>query len=107
MSKFDIKNWDNTLKVKFDDGEEFRLPDLSYNQFINSEYFMGGSSDIEYDMYLKEHNMVELTDFNNDAINEITLIDEQPHRGRVLKFKLVYDSNNDESFNEEEYFGKQ
>jgi len=50
--------------------------------------------------------MVELTDFNSQTTNEITLVVEQSWRGRVLKFKCVYDSDNDENFNEEDYFKK-
>jgi|TARA_R110000803_G_scaffold193947_1_gene256947 hypothetical protein len=105
MKKFDLKNWTNTLKILFDDGTEYRLPDISYDKFENSELYKSGSSDIEYDKYLRENGMKELSDFNSESTNEITLIDEQPYRGRVLKFKLVYDSDNDENFNEKEYFG--
>lgn len=39
--------------------------------------------------------------------NEITLVVEQSWRGRVLKFKCVYDSDNDENFDEKVYFGEQ
>jgi len=105
MKNFDLKNWTNTLKILFDDGEEFRLPDISYDKFVNSELYKSGSSDVEYDKYLRENGMKELSDFNSESTNEITLIDEQPYRGRVLKFRLVYDSDNDENFNEKEYFG--
>lgn len=106
MNKFDLKKHTNTMRVVFDDGDEFRLPDLSYDKFINSELFVGGLSDIEYDKYLRENGMVELSDFNSQSTNEITLIDEQPFRGRVLKFRLVYDSDNDPNFDEKEYFGE-
>jgi hypothetical protein len=78
---------------------------MSYDKFEKSELYKSGSSDIEYDKYLRENGMKELSDFNSESTNEITLIDEQPYRGRVLKFKLVYDSDNDENFNEKEYFG--
>lgn len=106
MSEFDMKNHTNTFRVVFDDGDEFRLPDLSYDKFINSELYADGSSDIEYEKYLRENGMVELSDFNSQSTNEITLIDEQPFRGRVLKFRLVYDSDNDPNFDEKEYFGE-
>ena len=48
--------------------------------------------------------MMELSDFNGESTSEITLVVEQPYRGRVLKFKCVYDSRNDKTFNEEDYF---
>ena len=105
MKKFDLKSWTNTLKILFDDGAEYRLPDISYDKFENSELYQRGSSDVEYDKYLRDNGMKELSDFNSESTNEITLIDEQPYRGRVLKFRLVYDSDNDENFNEKKYFG--
>ncbi len=92
------------IKIKFDDGVEFRLPDISYEKFTE-HMFSGGGSDIEYDKYCRENNMKELTDFNGEATSEITLIVEQPYRGRVLKFRCIYDSDNDENFNEVSYFG--
>lgn len=106
MNKFDLKNHRNTLRVVFDGGSEFRLPDLSYDKFLNSELFVGGCSDVEYDNYLCENNMVELSSFSSECTNKITLIDEQPFRRRVLKFRLVYDSDKDPNFDENEYFGE-
>lgn len=91
------------IKIKFDDGREFRLPDISYEKFTE-DMFSGGGSDIEYDKYCRENNMKELTDFNGESTGEITLIVEQPYRGRVLKFRCIYDSDNDENFNEVDYF---
>ena len=93
------------IKIKFDnDGNEYQLPDISYEKFTK-HLFDSGCSDIEYDKYLGENNMKELTDFNRESTGEITLIVEQPQRGRVLKFRCVYDSSNDEDFNEFSYFG--
>ncbi len=43
--------------------------------------------------------MTELSNFNSDGINDLTLVVEQPHRNRLLKFKCVYDSDKDEDFN--------
>lgn len=106
MKKFDIKNWTNTLRIVFDDGNEYRLPDISYKKFIESDLYKTGSSDVEYAKYLRDNGMAELSDFNSQSTNEITLIDEEPYRGRVLKFKLIYDSENDETFDEKEYFGE-
>lgn len=92
------------IKIKFDDGTEYTLPDISYEKFTEYMFEVGGS-DVEYDKYLRENNMKELTDFNGESTGEITLIVEQPYIGRVLKFKCVYDSDNDENFNEISYFG--
>ena len=90
--------------IKFDDGTEYTLPDISYEKFTE-HMFKSGGSDIEYDKYLHENNMKELTDFNGESTDEITLIVEQSYRGRVLKFRCVYDSDNDDDFNEVSYFG--
>lgn len=106
MKKFDLSKYTNTLKIVFDDGDEFRLPDISYGRFLESELYEEGSSDIAYDNYLRENGMIELSDFNSGSTNEITLIDEHPYRGRVLKFRLVYDSLNDPEFDEKKYFGE-
>ena len=106
MKKFDLSKHTNTLKIVFDDGIEFRLPDISYDRFLESELYKEGCSGIAYDKYLYENDMRELSDFNAESTNEITLIDEQPYRGRVLKFRLVYDSQNDPDFDEKDYFGK-
>ena len=92
------------IKIKFDDGTEYRLPDISYEKFTE-HVFESGCSDIEYNKYCRENNMKDLTDFNGESTGEITLIVEQPYRGRVLKFRCIYDSDNDENFNEVSYFG--
>jgi hypothetical protein len=81
------------------------LPDISYEKF-EEFIFKHGDSVVEYDKYLRENNMKELSDFNSHVTSEITLVLEQPYRGRVLKFKCVYDSNNDDNFDEFEYFGE-
>lgn len=92
------------IKIKFDDGTEYQLPDISYDKFIKY-MFDHGCSDVEYDEYCTENDMLELTDINGESTGEITLIVEQPYRGRVLKFKCVYDSRNDQDFDENHYFG--
>ena len=92
------------IKIKFDDGGEYRLPDISFEKF-SELMFEGGCDDVEYEKYCRENNMKHLTDFNSESTGEITLIVEQPYRGRVLKFRCVYDSDNDVKFNEKEYFG--
>lgn len=88
------------IKIKFDDGIEYRFPDISYEKFTE-HVFKSGSSDIEYDKYCRDNNMKNLTDFNSESTSEITLIAEQPYRRRVLKFKCIYDSDNDENFNKD------
>ena len=82
------------IKIKFDDGTEYTLPDISYEKFTQ-HVFECGIYDTEYDKYLRENDMKVLTDFNSESTGEITLIVEQPYRGRVLKFRCVYDSDND------------
>lgn len=91
------------IKINFDDGEQYNYPDMSYDKFVD-HMFTQSSSDVEYDKYLRENNMVNLTDFNGESTGEITLIIEQSNRGRVLKFKCIYDSDNDEGFDESSYF---
>lgn len=82
------------FKIKFDDGTEYRLPDISYEKYV--EYFFeNGDSTIDYVKYCIDNNMIELSDFNGESTSEITLIIEQPYRERVIKFKCVYDSDND------------
>jgi hypothetical protein len=93
------------IKVIFDSGEDYILPDISSEKF-DKFMFDIGLNDVEYDKYKHNNGMVELTDFNSQTTNEITLVVEQSWRGRVLKFKCVYDSDNDENFNEEDYFKK-
>jgi hypothetical protein len=94
------------IKIKLESGNEYKLPDISSEKF---DEFMweSGSNDVEYKKYKRENEMIELTDFNSQTTNEITLVVEQSWRGRVLKFKCVYDSDNDENFDEKDYFGEQ
>ena len=81
-----------------------QLPDISYEKFLELLY-KSGCSDIEYDNYLRNNRMTELTNFSKEGIEDLTLVIEQPYRGRVLKFKCVYDSDGDENFDEVKYFG--
>ena len=94
------------IKIKFKDENNIRgtLSDISYDRFIKTDLYQSGSSDMAYDEYLRENNMVDLTDFNSQSTGDIELIVESENRGRVLKFKCVYDSDNDESFDERIYF---
>lgn len=96
----------DTIKVKLESGNEYKLPDISSEKF---DEFMweNGSNDVEYEKYKRENGMIELTDFNSQTTDEITLVVEQSWRGRVLKFKCVYDSDNDDNFDEKDYFGEQ
>ena len=38
------------IKIKFDDGREYRLPDISYEKFTE-HMFKSGGSDVEYVLY--------------------------------------------------------
>jgi mRNA-degrading endonuclease RelE of RelBE toxin-antitoxin system len=93
----------DTIKIKFGDGNVYKLPDISSEKF-DEFMFKNGSNDVEYEKYKRENGMKELTDFNGESTSEITLVVEQSWRGRVLKFKCIYDSDNDKNFNEEQYF---
>lgn len=96
----------DTLKVRLESGCEYKLVDISLKWF---EEFMwkGGSNDVEYEKYKRENSMIDLTDINSQTTGELTLVVEQPYRGRVLKFKCIYDSDNDENFDECQYFGQE
>ena len=94
------------IKVQIENEIVGSLPDISYDKFCNSKLYESGSSDIEYDNYLKNNFMIDLTDYNDQTTPDITLIVEQQYRGRVLRFKCIYDSDSDAAFNEEEYFNK-
>lgn len=94
----------DTIKIKLESGNEYKLPDISYEKFTE-HMFESGSSDVEYDKYCRKNKMKDLTDFNGESTGKITLIVEQPYKGRVLKFRCIYDSDNDENFNEVNYFG--
>lgn len=80
------------------------LPDMSYDSFIESKHYKSGDSVVEYDAFLKRYNMIDLTNYNSQSTEYIELVVENPNRGRVLKFKCIYDSDNDASFNERVYF---
>ncbi len=96
----------DTIKIKLEGGDEYKFPDISSDKF-DEFMFKSGCNDVEYENYKRENGMRELTDFNSQSTDEITLVVEQPWRGRVLKFKCVYDSDNDENFDEKEYFGEE
>jgi len=82
------------IKIKFDDGSEHKLPDVSYNKFLNY-IFEDGMSDIAWENYLKNNNMVDIVDYNSDATKEMTLIVENKETERILKFKCIYDSDSE------------
>ena len=94
------------IKIKFKDEDKIHclLPDISYERFVKTDLYQAGASDVSYDEYLKENNMVDLTDFNSQTTSDIELIVENKDRGRVMKFKCIYDSDNDESFHDRIYF---
>jgi hypothetical protein len=91
------------IKIKLESGDEYKLPDISSEKF-DEFVWKSGSNDVEYENYKRENGMIELTDFNSQTTDEITLVVEQSWRGRVLKFKCVYDSDNDKNFDEKDYF---
>lgn len=92
------------VKLKNEEGIQGILPDISYDRFVKTDLYQAGGSDIAYDEYLKENNMIDLIEFNSQTTGDVELIVESENRGRILKFKCIYDSDNDESFHERIYF---
>ena len=89
------------VKIRHLDGEETNYPDISYDKFVELMWSKGienihGTSDIDYYDYLRRNNMMEVTDLNSQTTPEIELIIEEDWSGRVLKFKCIYDSDNEE-----------
>jgi len=80
------------MKLVFPDGTEFKLPDISYDKFVET-LFKEGSSDTEYEKYLRENNMHELTSFNYEALKEAILVVSDSEK--TLKFKCFYNSDYD------------
>lgn len=91
------------IKIIFKEGGLSLLPDISYERF-KEFMFKSGGSDVEYEKYLREKGMMDLSDLNSETTCEIVLLVEQKWRGRVLRFKCTYDSDDDPSFDAEEYF---
>ena len=80
-------------KIKFNDEEVAILPDVSYDKF--TEYMpWSGANDTAYDEYLRQNNMVHLDRYRSDCTNEI-ILEFSYADGRVMKFKCIYDSDND------------
>ena len=86
------------------DDSIYKFPDTSYSVFEKYIPHDESNSDLAYENYLHDRCMRELTDFNAETINGITLVVKEDWRERVLKFKCVYDSDNDEDFNPKDYF---
>ena len=89
------------VKIRHLDGEEINCPDISYDKFLEFMWSKGienihGTSDIDYYDYLRRNNMMKVTDLNFQTTPEIELIIEEDWSGRVLKFKCIYDSDNEE-----------
>ena len=63
------------IKIRLESGNEYKLPDISSEKF-DEFIWEGGSNDIEYENYKRENGMIELTDFNSQTTNEITLVVE-------------------------------
>ena len=64
---------EDIIKIIFDDGSEHKLSDISQNKF-DEFMFKSGMNDIEFKKYKRENGMVDLTDFNRQSTNEITLV---------------------------------
>ena len=82
-----------TVEFTDDPGYKRELPDISYKRFIDSDLFKSGASDTEYARYLRENNMVELDEYNSQSTKDIVLTFEDEFSGRVMRFKLIDDSD--------------
>jgi hypothetical protein len=78
------------MKIQFIDGNVFKLPDISYERFENSEFFKEGSSDTEYASYLRENDMHEITSFNAESLRECVIVVED-YSGRKITLKVISD----------------
>lgn len=81
-----------TMKIKFEDGEQFTAPDVS-EEFFAEHYPYSGISDIEYGKYLRSKGMKRITDFNPNGTSQMTL--EVRDGERVIRFKCIFDSDSD------------
>jgi hypothetical protein len=69
-----------------------RLPNMSAE--VHEEFmFDSGSSDMSYEDYKRRNNMIDMTDFNGDATQDLLLVLEDGFRQRRIVFKAVYDSD--------------
>jgi len=90
------------IKIKFINGPEYLLPDISYENFVKFFEFEG-ASDMAYDNYLKSKNMKEISDFDSQSIeNDMCLVLTNKNRERVIIFKCLYDSGSEEAFDWED-----
>ena len=61
--------------AKLSFGSEFRDIVVAEKTDLFDDYMWEvGSNDLDYEKYKREHNMVELTDFNSETTDEIVLI---------------------------------
>ena len=70
------------------------LPDISYDKFVDY-MFKEGTSDMEYYSYLHKNNMIELSELNRETMSEIILEVYDDFHERTLRFKCIYDSDNE------------
>ena len=95
-----IKDKDNeslTIIVDGDKSSAKMMPDISYEKF-EKYMFSSGVSDMEFDKYLRSRSMVSLSDFNRETTPDIEIVYNNIALGRVIKLKVIYDSDNDDSF---------
>ena len=73
------------------------LPDISYDQFCVSDLYKNGDSELAYYAYLKENNMIELSNYNDQTVlPELELLLHDDFHDRFIVFKPIYDSRLDE-----------
>lgn len=84
-------NNSDTLTIRFEDQsmfDKYKLPDISYDNF-SKFLFRAGDSYSKYEEYLRENQMKELTDFNEDGIRDLYLVLEDGFRQKRVIFKAI------------------
>lgn len=72
------------IKIVLKDKTEYLLPDISYEKFFQY-MFEFGSSDIAYQKYLNENEMIDIFDIDKDEF-----IDSEIHFIHSDKGKIVF-----------------
>lgn len=80
-----------TIRDKTDPQYEEKFPDISYEKFVEL-VFTQGTSDTEYENYLRDAGMIELTDFNSETTGDLQIIVEREFDGRRMVLEVVEDS---------------
>ena len=80
--------------VEFANGNVVALSDISYAAFMR-HVKMSGASDIAREQILSSLDMQDITDFDAEAIAELTLVVTHRNRQRTIRLKAIFDSDDD------------